>query len=190
MSLREFDFSTPRAHLIEQILLEYDAAWFRKNADPKRVARGKAQISAYYIKTDKDGTVHFKTPSGTGSGKYYTQRVRLVDLPKLAQSQDEVPDAVALAVKEGNVQMVCSCPDASFGGNNYILTHLDFKGPTGRRMGSKLGAPPENRFPKIRNPNLDGSGACKHLWRVLQVLPMNQAAIARDFGKFYTKVVK
>lgn len=40
----------------------------------------------------------------------------------------------------------------------------------------------ETRFPKIRNPQLEGS-VCKHLIVVLKVVQMNWSSIARDMSK-------
>ena len=46
----------------------------------------------------------------------------------------------------------------------------------------------ENRFPKIRNPKLEGT-VCKHLLCVLSVLNTNWASIARDMkrSKFFKR---
>ena len=70
----------------------------------------------------------------------------------------DATEAARLLLWSGNVQIHCLCPSFAFHGYAYILTQL----------GAAI--VPEVRFPHIRNPKLLGI-ACKHLRRVIPVLP-------------------
>lgn len=75
------------------------------------------------------------------------------------------PEAARLLLWSGNIRVHCPCPSFVYWGYQYILTQLDasmFK---------------EERFPKIRNPQLKGI-CCKHLRRTLKVLPFHLGDMA------------
>jgi hypothetical protein len=65
-----------------------------------------------------------------------------------------------------------NCPDFLYKGFKYM----------GHNMG--YGIFKENRFPKIRNPRLEGT-VCKHLLAVFQVMMINWRSIYKDMKKSY-----
>ena len=67
----------------------------------------------------------------------------------------------------GDIRLHCSCPSFLYWGYQYICTVLD------------AAIYPEERFPRIRNPQERGI-VCKHLNRVLRVLPFHAGQIARE----------
>ncbi len=73
----------------------------------------------------------------------------------------------------GDIRLHCTCPSFLYWGYQYILSVLD------------ASIYPERRTPSIRNPGDRGS-VCKHLHRVMKVLPFYSGEIAsamkRQFG--------
>lgn len=73
----------------------------------------------------------------------------------------------------GDIRLHCTCPSFLYWGYQYILTVLD------------AAIYPERRKPSIRNPGDRGS-VCKHLHRVMKVLPFYSGEISsemkRQFG--------
>jgi len=128
-------------------------------------------IYAYYLGVTKRGIVHFRTNSATTPGLYWRQRLELLDLNEAMrlQSRDKLMtnvDVVNLSVF-GDIKFHCDCPAFKYYGFQYMATELDYA------------LVPESRPPTIRNPNLEGC-VCKHLYQVLQRLPMHITVIARD----------
>lgn len=70
----------------------------------------------------------------------------------------------------GNIKLHCSCPSFLYWGYQYICTVLD------------AAIYPEERFPRIRNPQERGV-VCKHLNRVLRVLPFHSGSIAKELRR-------
>lgn len=69
-----------------------------------------------------------------------------------------------------DIQLSCSCPSFLYWGYQYILT----------QVGAAIAD--EGRFPKVRNPRLRGI-VCKHLNRVLHVLPFYMNFLAQEISK-------
>lgn len=67
----------------------------------------------------------------------------------------------------GDIRLHCTCPSQLYWGYSFILTILDSS------------IYPETRFPGVRNPHEKGV-CCKHLNRVLRVLPFHSGEIARE----------
>jgi len=67
----------------------------------------------------------------------------------------------------GDIRLHCTCPSFLYWGYQYICTVLD------------AAIYPEVRYPKIRNPGERGV-VCKHLNRILRVLPFHNAKIASE----------
>lgn len=134
--------------------------------------RERAQvIYAYYRGVSSRGIIHFRTNSATTPGLYWRQRLELLDLHEAFQLQSRDRrmtnvDVVNLAVS-GDIKFHCNCPAFKYYGFQYIATELD------------SAIVPELRPPTLRNPNLEGT-VCKHLYSILQKLPMHITVIARD----------
>jgi len=67
----------------------------------------------------------------------------------------------------GNIKLHCTCPSFLYWGYQYMCTVLD------------AAIYPEERFPKERNPAERGI-VCKHMNRVLRVLPFHSGDIAKE----------
>ena len=74
-------------------------------------------------------------------------------------------DVARLLLWGGNLRLHCPCPSYRFHGYQYILTQKE------------SAIIPEERYPRIRNPQLKGV-CCKHLRRTLKVLPFHLGTIA------------
>lgn len=74
-------------------------------------------------------------------------------------------EAARLLLWGANVRVHCNCPAYVFWGFQYIMTQLD------------ASIYSEDRFPRIRNPELKGV-VCKHLIRTLKVLPFHLGDLA------------
>lgn len=145
--------------------------------------RSKEQISSFYIGTDKRNIITFVSPSGTSPGKNWTQRLQMLDLPKLIKKfkgKKTPREIVNLAVK-GDIKVFCNDPSFLYWGWKY------------KAFVNGYGLLKETRFPKIRNPQLKGT-TCKHLDNALLTLPFHVGDITRDLkklGKFEEeKVIK
>ncbi len=90
----------------------------------------------------------------------YNQDIVLLDFNDAIQQVDlRLNERVNLMIA-GDIAIRCTCPAYLFFGQKYILTQLD----------ANAEEPPENRFPRIRNPGLK-STVCKHLSNVMDVFP-------------------
>lgn len=70
----------------------------------------------------------------------------------------------------GDIKLHCTCPAFLYWGFQYMLTVLD------------AAIYPEQRFPDQRNPKERGI-VCKHMARVLEVLPFHSGDIARELRR-------
>ncbi len=137
--------------------------------DPTIKERAKKQIKAYYKGTTKKGVLTFVTPSGTTPGKFWTSQIFLSNLDKLVKKYKDVrtPREITNLAIAGDLQCNCNCPAFLFWGFKY------------KAWVKGYGFQSEQRFPKIRNPKLQGS-VCKHLEQVLATLPFYLSDITRD----------
>jgi hypothetical protein len=109
----------------------------------------------------KTATLDFMTRC-PNSKNIWSQRVQLIDFnyvvpeeerPNITtwdQLRTEYPE-----ILEGDVLVHCGCPAYTYWGMSYIMTQLD------------TALAPENRYPSIRNPSLEGT-VCKHLLTVFR----------------------
>lgn len=125
--------------------------------------------SAKYLGITEDYTIFFRVPSVTTKPPTnYVVKIKLVEYPDIAEDKDlTVKEKVRLALT-GDLQISCTCPAFLYFGYKYILTQVDANE-----------ADDENRFPKIKNPDLQGV-MCKHCYKAISVLPMNWNSIAKD----------
>ncbi len=133
------------------------------DADPK--SRRRAQKLTTAFGGMRGNILTFITNSGTTPGKRWVQRVQLLHLPKfLAAVRDGKKrpiSAITQALKASDLRVVCNCPAFKWWGYAYIASQLTYKFGRAQEI-----------FPGVRNPMLRGT-VCKHLIRVLQVLPFH-----------------
>lgn len=143
-------------------------------ADVDRWTKDKSKLvrKAKYLGITEDYTVFFRVPSVTAKPPTnYTVKIKMVEYPDLIDDKSlTVKEKVRLALA-GDLQISCTCPAYLYWGYKYILTQVDANE-----------ANPENRFPKIRNPKLQGV-MCKHCYTAISAFPFNWTSIARDIEK-------
>jgi len=158
-------------------LLEYNYQDLLKGVDNARLQRAKDRPTKFAGLVNKN-ELRFVTRGSDGNK--YTNKVRLVDLEDSMQFIDlTLRDRVSLAMK-GDLHVSCDCPDFLFSGRKYIATQMGFAFPED----------PENRFPTVKNPNLDGT-LCKHLITVMQVLPFHTGSVVKEIKtkKYYQDLI-
>lgn len=132
-------------------------------------SKSKLVRSATYLGVTEDYTVFFRVPSVTANPPTtYTVKIKLSDYLDIAEDEDlDVKEKVRLAIA-GDLLLSCTCPAFLYFGYKYILTQLDSNE-----------SDDENRFPKIRNPKLQGV-MCKHCLSAIKAFPFNWTKIAKD----------
>lgn len=131
--------------------------------------KAKLVRSATYLGITEDYTAFFRVPSVTANPPTrYVVKVNLAEYKDVANDEDmTVKEKVRLAIA-GDLKISCTCPAYLYFGYKYILTQMDTNE-----------SDDENRFPKIRNPKLQGV-MCKHCYTTLKAFPFNWTKIARD----------
>lgn len=138
-------------------------------AERKRVKRASLMSTKYLGVTSSRGWIKFTTESQRIKGKYYTQYIKLAEANDIKYFKEFNVRQITRLFISGDIQVSCTCPDMRYR-YRYMAYNLGY------------GIQKETRFPKIRNPQLEGS-VCKHLIVVLKVIQMNWSKIARDMGK-------
>ncbi len=121
-----------------------------------------------------------KTKDGkTGTNQtWYKIYVLFEDFYTLGKDKDvDFEDAIDYAINFGDIHIRCNCPSFLYHGFAYMSTQLKYI----------YGIPHENRFPKIRNPNLK-STACKHCDVVIEYILRNKETIAKMFALYYNRL--
>ena len=115
----------------------------------------------------------------TGTNQtWYTIFVLFEDFYCIGKDKDiDFEDAIDYAINFGDIHIRCNCKSFLFHGFAYLSTQLKYI----------YGIPHENRFPKIRNPNLK-STMCKHCDVVLEYLQRNKDLIAKMFAAYYDRL--
>lgn len=115
----------------------------------------------------------------TGTNRtVYKVFILFEDFYTIGKDKDiDFEDAIDYAINFGDIHIRCSCPSFLYHGFAYEATQLKYL----------YGIPRENRFPKIRNPNLK-SVACKHCDVVIEYLLRNKETIAQMFALYYDRL--
>ena len=111
----------------------------------------------------KQNTLKFFCPNRYNGWNSYIQFEQWDDVKNDASLS--AVEAARLLLWSSNIRVHCPCPSFKFWGYQYVLTQLE------------AAIVPETRYPHIRNPRLKGT-CCKHLRRVLKVLPFHLGNIA------------
>jgi len=121
-----------------------------------------------YIGITKDYTVKLHVRSATKYTHSYVVSINLTEYADIADDEDmTVKDKVLLSLA-GDLKIGCECPAFLYWGYKYITTELDVNA-----------IDPESRFPKIRNPKLDGV-MCKHCYKAITKFGSLWSSIAKD----------
>jgi hypothetical protein len=139
-------------------------------ADYARKQRAKKLHTRYMGVSQHRGWITFQTNSQYTPGIKYTQYVKINDAKDMKYFKEFNKRDIIRLFLSGDLSVHCTCPDYKFRGFKYM----------GYQMG--YGIFKEMRYPKIRNPHLEGT-VCKHLICVLGVLTTNWMSIAKDMQK-------
>lgn len=139
-------------------------------ADIARKQRAKKLHTQYMGVTNKKGWITFRTNSQYTPSKKYTQYIKLNEAKDMRYFKEFKRRDIIRLFLNGDLSVYCSCKDFRYRGFKYMGTQLGYS------------IFKENRFPKIRNPKLEGT-VCKHLICVLTVLNNNWMSIAKDMKK-------
>ena len=150
-------------------LLELTRKDLLSDVDSWTKKKTKLVRQAKYRGIKEDYTIIFEVPSVTASPPTtYTVAIKMLEYADIAEDDSlSVAERVRLALA-GDLKISCTCPAFLYFGYKYILTQLDTNA-----------SDDENRFPKIRNPDLQGV-MCKHCYKAIQVLTFNWSIIAKD----------
>lgn len=129
------------------------------------------------IKLDRfeDNTVHFIINSSEFDSNriQYQCSVKFDDWDDIAQDNSfNFSEKARMLLWVGNIRLHCTCPSYSYHGYQYLLSVLD------------ASIYPETRSPKKTNPDQRGI-VCKHLNRILRVLPFYSGDIAAELKRQY-----
>jgi len=138
-----------------------------------------ANTAKLKIKSSKFGQ-EVKLKNGqTGINRtWYNLYVLFEDFYCIGKDKDiDFEDAIDYAINYGDIHIRCTCPSFLYHGFAYMGTQLRYI----------YGIPHENRFPKIRNPNLK-STACKHCDVVIEFILRNKDLLAKMFAAYYNRL--
>ncbi len=111
---------------------------------------------------------HINSSNHTKNRIKYTNSFQFDQWEEIGVDQDfNFMERARLLLWVGDIRMHCTCPSFLYWGYQYMCTVLD------------AAIYPEERFPRIRNPSERGI-VCKHLNRVLRVLPFHAGSIAKE----------
>lgn len=133
------------------------------------------ELKGIQLEGFEDDTMQFRIESSKflENGIRYQCLVKFDEWDDYGQDVDfNFPEKARLLLWVGNIRLWCGCPSFLYWGYQYILTVLD------------ASIYPEERYPEIRNPGERGS-VCKHLNRILRVLPFYSGHIAKELKRQY-----
>ena len=138
-----------------------------------------ANTLKFQIKSSHFGETVKMKDGRTGTNQtYYNVFVLFEDFYTIGKDKEiDFEDAIDYAINFGDCHVQCTCPANLYFGYRYEATQLKYA----------YGIPRENRFPKIRNPNLKGT-VCKHIDAVIQWIFRNKETIAKMFALYYNRL--
>ena len=144
--------------------------------DEPTVLYAYANTLVMEIKSSQYGKKDKKT-GGTNITKYKIF-VLFEDFYTIGKDKDiNFEDAIDYAIEFGDVHTRCTCPSQLYFGFSYMGTQMRYL----------YGVPRENRFPKIRNPNLR-STSCKHTDKVIEWILKHKDIVAKLFATYYGRL--
>lgn len=128
------------------------------------------------IKSSQYGKKDKKT-GGTNVTKYKVF-VLFEDFYTIGKDKDiDFEDAVDYAIDYADIHIRCTCPAFLYWGDAYMSTAMQYL----------YGIPRENRFPKMRNPNLKGT-MCKHCDMVAEWILKHKDIVTKLFATYYGRL--
>lgn len=123
-----------------------------------------------FVGFEPDDVMNFHVNSSNSESNRirYTNSIQFDEWDEIASDQDlNYSERARMMLWAGNIKMHCTCPSFLYWGYQYMCTVLD------------AAIYPEERYPRERNPSERGI-TCKHLNRVLRVLPFHSGEIAKE----------
>lgn len=118
-----------------------------------------------------------KVKGGTNATKYKVF-VLFEDFYTIGEDRNiDFEDAINYALDWGDVHIRCTCPSQLYHGFSFMGTQMRYL----------YGVPRENRFPKIRNPNLKGTN-CKHADKVMEWILRHKDIVSKMFALYYNRL--
>ena len=123
------------------------------------------------FKPDNVMNFHVKSSKHAENGIRYANSVMFEQWEEIGLDGDfNYPEKARMLLWVGDIKLHCSCPSFLYWGYQYICSVLD------------AAIYPEERFPRIRNPQERGI-VCKHLNRTLRVLPFHSGSMAKELKR-------
>ena len=120
------------------------------------------------FKPENTMNFHIHSSNFTENRIKYTNSVKFDQWIELGTDPDfNFVERSRLLLWVGDIRLHCTCPSFLYHGYQYMCTVLD------------AAIYPEERFPRIKNPSERGI-VCKHMNRILKVLPFHQGQIATE----------
>lgn len=135
--------------------------------------RAEELRGAFFVGFKPENVMNFRVPSSEHDKNRinYINSIMFENWDEIGSDPDfDFNERARMLLWVGDIRLHCTCPSFLYWGYQSILTVLD------------AAIYPEERFPRIRNPNERGV-VCKHLNITLRVLPFNNTAIARELKK-------
>jgi len=126
-----------------------------------------------FVGFEPEGVMNFHVNSSkhTKNRIKYTNSIQFDEWEEVGSDPDlNFVERARMLLWVGNIRLHCTCPSFLYWGYQYMCTVLN------------AAIYPEERFPRERNPGERGI-VCKHLNRVLRVLPFHSGEIAREAKK-------
>lgn len=138
-----------------------------------------ANTLKFEIKSSHFGEIVKLKDGRTGTNHtIYNVFILFEDFYSIGKDKDiDFEDAIDYAINYGDCHVQCTCPANLYWGYRYTATQLKYA----------YGIPRENRFPKIRNPELKGT-ICKHIDATIQWIMRNKETIAKMFALYYNRL--
>ena len=136
----------------------------------KQKIRAEELTFVRYVGFDPEDIMNFHVNSSnhTKNRIKYTNSIQFDQWEEIGVDPDfDFTEKARLLLWVGDIRLHCTCPSFLYWGYQYMCTVLD------------AAIYPEERFPRIRNPSERGI-VCKHLNRVLRVLPFHNGKMASE----------
>jgi hypothetical protein len=134
----------------------------------KQQVRADELTGVNFAAFDPEDIMNFYVDSSekSNNGIKYTNSVQFDEWEDIGRDPDlNFIEKARLLLWVGNIKLHCTCPSFLYWGYQYMCTVMD------------AAVYPEERFPRDKNPSERGI-VCKHLNRVLRVLPFHNTQIA------------
>lgn len=156
---------------------EMTAKEIRAGADAARLqrSRDKRIICRFETVTNARGWIRFDVTSQYTPGKHYKVHIKLKEANDIKYFKEFKKHEIIRLFLSGDLQINCTCPDFKY--RFRYMAH---------QLGYSLFK--EMRYPRIRNPRLEGT-VCKHCLATLQVLSFNSQSISKKMinSKFFKR---